>query len=146
MSVNKVLILGKAGGDPELKYTPKGDAVCTVSIATGEAWTDKSGKKQERTEWHRVVTWGKPAERMSNWVRKGDDVYIEGKIRTRSWEDNVGEKKYSTEINTTWFEVFPKGDKPNQKSNTNEKPKENILDNLKMPEVHESFTHDDIPF
>jgi single-strand DNA-binding protein len=104
--VNKVILVGRLGGDPELRYTPGGQAVARLSLATSEAWTDKQGQKQERTEWHRVVVWGKMAEVCGQHLSKGRQVYIEGRLQTRSWDDkNSGQKKYSTEIvaNTVQF-------------------------------------------
>ena len=97
MSVNKVILVGRLGQDPELKYTPSGAAVCNFSLATSESWADKSGQRQERTEWHRVVFWRKAAEIVAQYSKKGDRLYVEGKLATRSWEDN-GQKKYMTEI------------------------------------------------
>jgi single-strand DNA-binding protein len=106
MSVNKVIILGRLGQDPELKYTPSGAAVCNFSLATSESWNDKAtGQKQERTEWHRIVVWGKLAELCNQYLSKGRQAFVEGKIQTRSWEDKDGNKRYTTEIaaNTVQF-------------------------------------------
>ena len=101
--VNKVILIGNLGADPELRYTPSGQAVCDLRLATNESWTDKSGQKQERTEWHRVVMWGKPAEICKQYLTKGQKLYIEGRLQTRSWDDKEGNKKYSTEIIGTDF-------------------------------------------
>jgi single-strand DNA-binding protein len=98
MSVNKVIILGRLGQDPELKYTPSGTSVCNFSLATSESWTDKSGQKQEKTEWHRIVVWGKLAELCNQYLTKGRQAFVEGKLQTRSWEDKDGSKRYATEI------------------------------------------------
>lgn len=106
MSVNKVILLGRLGQDPELKYTPSGASVCNFSLATSEAWTDKnSGQKQERTEWHRVVVWGKLAELCNQYLAKGRMAFVEGRLQTRSWDDKDGNKRYTTEIfaNTVQF-------------------------------------------
>jgi single-strand DNA-binding protein len=97
-SVNKAIILGNLGRDPEVKYTTGGDPVCNLSIATSEQWKDKSGDKQERTEWHRVTLFGKTAEIAGEYLRKGSTVYIEGRIQTRKYTDKDGVEKYSTEI------------------------------------------------
>lgn len=98
MSVNKVILLGRLGQDPELKYTPSGSAVCNFSLATSESWNDKNtGQKQERTEWHRIVVWGKLAELCNQYLSKGRQAYVEGRLQTRSWEDQNGVKKYTTE-------------------------------------------------
>ena len=99
MSINKVIIIGRLGQDPEIKYTPSGAAVCNFSVATSESWTDKSGQKQEKTEWHRIVVWGKLAELCNQYLAKGRQCFVEGSLQTRSWEDQNGNKKYTTEIN-----------------------------------------------
>lgn len=98
MSVNKVIVLGRLGQDPELKYTPGSMAVCNFSLATSETWVDKSGQKQERTEWHRIVVWGKLAELCNQYLKKGRQAYLEGSLQTRSWDDKNGQKRYTTEI------------------------------------------------
>ncbi len=96
--VNKVILIGNSGADPELRYTPGGTAVSNFSIATNESWTDSSGERQERTEWHRIVVWGRLAEICNQYLRKGSKVYIEGKLQTRSWEGQDGLKRYTTEV------------------------------------------------
>jgi single-strand DNA-binding protein len=97
--VNKVILVGKLGKDPEVKYTPSGVTVAQFSIATSDEWKDKeTGEKQERTEWHRIVAWRRLAEICGEYLRKGSQVYIEGKIQTRQWEDRDGNKRYTTEI------------------------------------------------
>ena len=98
MSVNKVILVGRLGQNPEVRYTPSGSAVANFSVATNEAWTDKSGQKQERTEWHRVVVWGKLAELCNQYLQKGRQCYVEGRLQTREWADKDGVKKYSTEV------------------------------------------------
>ena len=97
-SVNKAIILGNLGADPEVKYTPSGMAVANFSIATKEQWTNKDGEKGEKTEWHRIVAWARLGEICGEYLRKGSQVYIEGRIQTRSWEDREGVKRYTTEI------------------------------------------------
>ena len=97
-SVNKVILIGNLGRDPELKYTPGGSAVCNFTLATNEKWTDKSGAKQERTEWHRIVVWGKQAEVCGQYLKKGRQVYVEGSITNRDWNDKEGNKRTTTEI------------------------------------------------
>lgn len=97
--INKVIILGTLGQDPEVKYMPSGGAVCNLSLATSEQWNDKAtGEKKEQTEWHRVVIFGKLAEVAGEYLRKGSQVYIEGQLRTRKWTDSNGVDKYTTEI------------------------------------------------
>ena len=98
-SVNKVIIIGNLGRDPETRYMPDGGAVTNVSIATTESWKDKtSGEKQEKTEWHRVAFFGKLAEIAGEYLKKGSQVYVEGRLQTRKWQDKDGNDKYSTEI------------------------------------------------
>lgn len=97
-SLNQVCLIGYVGRDAELRYTPGGAAVASVSLATTETWNDKSGQRQERTEWHRIVLWGKTAEALSEYLTKGKQVYIGGRIQTRQWDDKDGNKRYSTEI------------------------------------------------
>ncbi|MFN8057568.1 MAG: single-stranded DNA-binding protein [Vicinamibacterales bacterium] len=96
--MNKVILVGNLGKDAELRYTPQGSAVSTFSLATTEVWNDKGGQRQERTEWHRVVLWGRPAETLQDYLKKGKQIYIEGRLQTRSWDDKDGNKKYSTEV------------------------------------------------
>jgi len=97
--VNKVILVGNLGQDPEVKYMPSGQAVCNVSIATTDSWNDKaSGEKQERTEWHRVVFFRRLAEIAGEYLRKGSQVYVEGRLQTRKWQDQSGADRYTTEI------------------------------------------------
>jgi single-strand DNA-binding protein len=96
--LNKVMLIGNLGKDPEVRYTPGGQAVANFNIATNESWTDKSGSKQERTEWHRIVVWGKTAELCGEYLSKGRQVYIEGRLQTREWTNKEGAKQYTTEI------------------------------------------------
>jgi single-strand DNA-binding protein len=98
MSVNKVILIGNLGQNPELKMTGTGQGVCNLNIATNESWTDKNGAKQEKTEWHRVVVFGKLAELCNQYLVKGRQVYLEGKLQTRQWQDKEGQTKYTTEI------------------------------------------------
>ena len=97
-SVNKVILIGNLGRDPEMRYTPQENAVCNFTVATNEKWTDKAGQKQEHTEWHRVVVWGKQAEICNQYLKKGKQVYIEGSLTTREWNDKEGHKRSTTEI------------------------------------------------
>jgi single-strand DNA-binding protein len=103
--VNKAILIGNLGKDPELKYTPGGTAVATFSLATTERYTDKNNQVQKKTEWHNIVAWAKLAELAAQYLKKGRSAYIEGKITTRSWDDRDGNKKYRTEIvaNTIQF-------------------------------------------
>ena len=96
--INKVILVGNLGNDPEVRYTPSGAAVTTISVATTESWKDKDGNKQEKTEWHRVVFFGRLAEIAGEYLRKGSQVYVEGKLRTNKWQDQSGQDRYTTEI------------------------------------------------
>ncbi len=97
-SVNKVILVGNLGRDAELRYTPGGAAVATLNLATTEVWNDKGGQRQEKTEWHRIVVWGKQAESLQEYLTKGKQIYVEGRLQTRQWDDKDGNKKYTTEI------------------------------------------------
>ena len=97
--VNKVILIGNLGQDPEVKYMPSGSAVCNITVATTDAWSDKStGERQERTEWHRVVLFRRSAEVAGEYLHKGSRVYIEGRLQTRKWQDRNGQERYTTEI------------------------------------------------
>ena len=97
-SLNKVMLIGNLGRDPEVRYMPNGDAVANLAIATTDNWKDKNGEKQERTEWHRVVMYGRQAEIAGEYLKKGRPVYIEGRLQTRKWQDQQGNERYTTEI------------------------------------------------
>jgi single-strand DNA-binding protein len=97
-SVNKVILVGNLGRDPEVRYMPDGGAVTNISVATTDVWKDKAGEKQERTEWHRVVFFSKLAEIAGEYLKKGSQVYIEGRLQTRKWQDKEGQDRYTTEI------------------------------------------------
>lgn len=106
-AVNKVILLGNLGADPEIRYMPNGDAVATVRLATTESWKDRnSGEKREATEWHRVVFFRKLAEIVGEYLKKGSSVYIEGRIRTRKWQDKDGQERYTTEIEATEMQML----------------------------------------
>jgi single-strand DNA-binding protein len=97
-SVNKVILIGRLGRDPELRYTQGGQAVANFTLATNERFANKSGEQQERTEWHRIVAWGKTGELCAQYLSKGRNVYVEGRLQTREWEDKEGQKRTTTEI------------------------------------------------
>lgn len=106
-SVNKVILVGNLGADPETRYTPGGDAVCNIRLATTDSWKDKqTGEKRETTEWHRVVFYRRKAEIAGQYLKKGSQVYIEGKIKTRKWQDNDGQDRYTTEIEATELQLL----------------------------------------
>lgn len=97
-SVNKVILIGRLGRDPEVRYMPSGDAMANIAIATTESWKDKEGEKQEKTEWHRIVMFGKVAEIAGEYLKKGALAYFEGRLQTRKWTDKEGQERYTTEI------------------------------------------------
>jgi single-strand DNA-binding protein len=97
-SVNRVILLGNLGADPDLKYTPSNRPLCNLSLATNEVFKDSAGQRQERTEWHRITVWGEQAENCSKYLAKGRSVYVEGRLQTRSWDDKDGKKRYSTDV------------------------------------------------
>ena len=102
--VNKAIIIGNLGSDPQLRQLENGTEIATFSVATSEKWKDKNGEKQSKTEWHKIVAFGKVAEIIGKYLAKGSKVYIEGKMQTRSWEDDAGQKKYTTEIVMNGFD------------------------------------------
>ena len=109
MNLNKVMLIGRVGQDPELKAIPSGSKVCSLSLATTKHYKDSNGAKQEATEWHNLIAWNKPAELIAEYVRKGTLLFVEGEIKTRSWEDkDTGKKLYRTEIFVTNFQLPPR--------------------------------------
>jgi len=108
-TVNKVILLGRLGADPQLKYTPSGRATVSFNLATNAVWKDQEGKQQEKTDWHRVTAWGKLAEIMGEWLKKGSLVFLEGRLQTRSYEDTNGVKKYITEVVAQEMEMLGGG-------------------------------------
>jgi len=99
-SVNKVILVGNLGRDVEVRHTPGGAVVATLNLATTEVWNDRENQRQEKTEWHRVIVWGKQAESLQEYLTKGKQVYVEGRLQTRQWADKDGNKRYTTEIKT----------------------------------------------
>lgn len=139
MSVNKVILLGRLGTDPELKKIPSsGASVCNLSLATTETWVDKSNQKQERTHWHRVIVWGKQADLCAQFLKKGKEIFLEGKVVSRSFDDKEGNKKYTTEI-VADFVRFIGRDKKEGGENTLNKKLEDVKNDY-------CFSADDIPF
>jgi single-strand DNA-binding protein len=106
MGVNKVILVGNLGANPEVRYTAGGQPVANLRLATSQRWTDKSGQRQESTEWHRVVLFGRTAEIAQKYLTKGRQVYIEGRIQTRQWQDQQGQKRYTTEIVATNMQLL----------------------------------------
>lgn len=149
MSVNKVIILGRLGADPETRSVSSGNMVTNFNLATSEAWKDRDGQKQERTEWHRVVVWGKLAEICGKYLSKGRQAFVEGRLQTRSWEDQQGNKRYTTEIVATNVQFIGgsaqtganAGGNYNQSSNDNNSPFADFA-----PEPDFNSSNDEIPF
>lgn len=140
-SVNKVILVGRLGKDPEMKYTQSGDPVANFSVATDESWKDSNGERQERTEWHRIVAFKKLAEIIGKYLTKGAQVYVEGKLQTRSWEKD-GEKKYSTEIVATSLTMLGK----KSDDNGSDKPKAEGKKSKPAPKRGAEIDDDDNPF
>ena len=134
-SVNKVILIGNLGQDPESRFTPSGTAVTNLSVATNESWKDQSGESQDRTEWHRIVMYGKMAETASEYMKKGQMVYIEGRLQTNEWEDQNQIKRKSTQVRCDNFTML--GRRNDNSSNYSEEQKEKFSSN---------DNDDDIPF
>ena len=109
-SVNKVILVGNLGRDAEMRYTPSGTAVLNFSMATTDRWTDPSGEKKERTEWHRIVVWGKQAEVLHDYLKKGRQIYLEGSLQTREWTDREGGKRTTTEVRAQRIQLLGRAD------------------------------------
>lgn len=143
MSVNKVMLIGRLGNNPEIRYTNTGTAVANFNVATSENWNDKNGQKQERTEWHRVVVWGKLAELCEKYLSKGRQCFVEGRLQTRSWDDKEGNKRYTTEIVAATIQ-FLGG--PNAQAGAGAGASEHEPAMAEGPQMESSFTEDEIPF
>ena len=147
--VNKVILLGNLGNDPDIRYTASGAAVANVSLATAENWRDKeTGEKQERTEWHRVVFFGRLAEIVGEYLRKGSQVYVEGRIQTRKWQDKDGNDRYTTEIVASEMQMLGGGRGGGSSNNFDQSPpsyEENKTAAAPGKDSSEDFD-DDIPF
>jgi single-strand DNA-binding protein len=146
LGVNKVILVGNLGRDPELRRTPSGASVVSFSIATTERFNDKKGERQDRTEWHNIVAWGKLADLANQYLKKGRSVYIEGKLTTRSWDDKDGNKRYKTEIvaNQIQFLGSP-GESPAGDIPVNEYAGEDSVQSDAVLEP-EPVVEDDLPF
>jgi single-strand DNA-binding protein len=140
--VNKVILVGNLGANPELRYTAGQQAVANLRIATTEKWTDKSGQKQESTEWHRVVVWGKQAEIVGQYLTKGRQVFVEGSIRTRQWQDQQGQKRFTTEIVARNVQMLGSRSERGPEDATATVPPDESL----PPEFGGAGPDDDIPF
>ena len=135
--VNKVILVGRLGRDPEVRYTPSGTAVANFSIATSEQWTNKDGEKQERTEWHKIVAWKRLGEICGEYLHKGSQIYIEGRLQTRDWEDRDGNKRYTTEVVAQNMQMLGSAGKEGRAETTDERFP--VEEPVTVPE-------DDIPF
>ncbi|MEE8257407.1 MAG: single-stranded DNA-binding protein [Acidobacteriota bacterium] len=140
-SINKVILIGRLGRDPEVKYTPSGQAVAKFSIATDETYKDRNGEQQRRTEWHNIVAWRRLAEICGEYLAKGKLVYIEGRIQTRQWEDREGNKRNTTEIVAREMKMLsPKGE------GDRSEPSSQQSESTPAPAPSPEITDDDIPF
>ena len=142
MSVNKAILIGRAGKDPETRYMTNGEAVTNLSLATSENWKDKAGEKQEKTEWHNLTFYKRLAEVVGEYVKKGSLIYVEGKIQTRKWQDKEGKDRYTTEIVCNEMQML--GDKK-QDGEQKEPAKQPAPDKQEPPKNFDNFD-DDIPF
>jgi len=151
MSVNKVILVGNLGKDPELRYTASGTAVCNFSLATTERYKDRDGNNQEKTEWHNIVVWRQLAEICGKYLTKGKQIYIEGKLQTRKWEDRDGNTRYTTEIVADQMQMLGRvGDDNSGGSYQRREPRQEPAMNQSAPQNDFGDTHfnpdDDIPF
>jgi len=149
-SVNKVILVGNLGADPELRYTNTGTAVANLRIATNEQWTDKNGERQSRTEWHNIVAWGKLGEICGKYLKKGRSIYVEGRLQTRTWDDQSGQKRYTTEVVAQVMQML--GGRPGEGGSDASEPDTNweSRPHQSQPEgdvaVNSAATDDDLPF
>ncbi|MGD0908985.1 MAG: single-stranded DNA-binding protein [Candidatus Acidiferrales bacterium] len=151
MSVNKVILVGRLGRDPETRYTGAGQAVCNFSIATDETFKDRSGERQKRTEWHKIVVWAKQAEIAQQYLKKGSLIYLEGRIQSREWTDKENQKRTSFEIVATNFRMLgSRSDSPGGGGSRPSAPAVDLDHEAHAPMEHEpsgpEVTDEDIPF
>ena len=147
-SVNKVILIGGLGKDPELRFMPNGEAVCNFSIATSENWKDKDGNKQERTEWHNIVMYRKLAEIAGEYLKKGSPVYIEGRLQTRKWQTKEGQDRYTTEIIGDSMQMLGSKTQNNDAGDSNTQAKQNNAPKAQETQNNDAFDgmEDDVPF
>ncbi len=143
-SVNKVILVGNLGRDAELRYTPGGAAVATLNLATTEVWNDRSNQRQEKTEWHRVILWGKQAESLQEYLTKGKQIYIEGRLQTRQWDDKDGNKRYTTEVKADRVTLLGGGGGGNRGASMDRGSSQMSSGGDEPP--MDPITEDDIPF
>ena len=146
--INKVILIGNLGNDPDTRYTSSGAAVANVSVATSESWKDKdTGEQQERTEWHRVVFFGRLAEIVSEYLRKGSQIYVEGRLQTRKWQDKDGNDRYSTEIVANEMQMLgSRGSSGDMGQSAPPPMRESKPAAAGKGQADEDFVDDDIPF
>jgi single-strand DNA-binding protein len=142
-SVNKVILVGNLGRDAELRYTPGGAAVATLNLATTETWNDKEGQRQEKTEWHRVILWGKQAETLNQYLQKGKQIYVEGRLQTRQWDDKDGNKRYTTEVRGDRVVLLSSGSGGGQRGGGGMRSE---MPHGEPSDVAPELSEDDIPF
>ncbi len=136
--VNKVILIGNLGRDPEVRYTGDGKPVANFTMATTERWSDPTGEKKEKTEWHRIVVWGKQAEIAGEYLRKGRQIYVEGSLQTRDWTDRDGNKRQTTEVRAQRFQMLGRRD---EQADASASPEPTAV-----AETGPGFQEDDIPF
>lgn len=155
MNLNKVLILGNLTRDPELRQTPSGQAVCAFGVATNRKYTDKMGQKQEQVEFHNIVAWGRQAEIINQYLHKGSSILVEGRLQTRSWQDQQGAKHWKTEVIAERIQLGPKGagagggretEQEDAPGNSQQKPPEEQTPIIDISEGGEEIDVKDIPF
>ena len=144
-SVNKVILIGNLGKDPEIRTTPQGTSLARFSLATTSTWKDASGAKQERTEWHDIVAWEKLAQICGEYLHKGKMVYVEGSLQTRSWEDQNGQKRYKTEVKASNVVMLSRRE-DGARSNASAGPAREVADAAETPVTSGASYDDDVPF
>jgi len=144
-TVNKVILIGRLGADPEVRYAPSGAPVANFRVATNRVWKDREGNVQESTEWHRIVAWNRMAEVIKEYVKKGHRIYVEGRIQYREWEDQNGQRRFTTEIIATDIQML---ESASGRGETTEQPPNSTTtdDDLVPPEGLENTEEDNVPF
>lgn len=146
--INKVILIGNLGNDPDIRYTASGAAVANISLATAESWKDKeTGDKQERTEWHRIVFFGRLAEIVGEYLRKGSQIYVEGRLQTRKWQDKDGHDRYTTEIVANEMQMLgSRSSAGSTQFDQSPPPEKNDTENISQKNTASDDFDDDIPF
>jgi single-strand DNA-binding protein len=144
MSVNKVILVGRLGRDPETRYTASGQQVCNFTMATDESFKDRSGERQKRTEWHRIVMWGRLAEIAQQYLKRGSQIYLEGRIQTRQWDDRSGNKRTTTEIVANVMKML--GSRAEGSGGAPQEPREPMGPEMDESQTGPAISDEDIPF